>query len=106
MDVGRLSERVTIERPEITRDAFGGVIESWTLIASTWAAVEPLQGREFWSAAGSHAETTIRVRTRYMAGITAACRVVLDDGRVLDVQSVIDERNQHRYLQLMCRELA
>ena len=105
MNPGRLDQRITIQRLETTRDDFGGVIEGWALVASTWAAVEPLQGREFIAAMAVQAESTIKVRVRYLSGVDASCRVVLDDGRVLGIVAVIDERNQHRYLQLMCKAL-
>lgn len=106
MNPGRLDQRITIQRPERTRDEFGGVIEGWGLVASTWAAVEPLQGREFIAAMAVQAELMVRVRVRYLAGVDASCRVVLDDGRVLNIIAVIDERNQHRFLQLMCKVLS
>ena len=40
-----------------------------------------------------------------MAGVDASCRVVLDGGRTLQIVAVIDLRNQHRYMQFLCREL-
>ena len=106
MYAGRLDTRITVERPETTRDAFGGVVEGWGLVASTWAAVEPLTGRELFAAQATQSETTYRLTTRYMAGVDASCRVLLDDGRVLNITAVIDERNQHRFMQLMCKAAA
>ena len=105
MNPGRLDQRITIQRLETTRDEFGGVIEEWALLASTWAAVEPLTGRELFAAQATQSETTYRLTTRYMANVDASCRVVLDDGRVLGIVAVIDLRNQHRYVQFLCREL-
>ncbi|HRP23615.1 phage head closure protein [Thauera sp.] len=106
MYAGRMDTRVTVQRPETTRDEFGGVVEGWALIASTWAAVEPLTGRELFAAQATQTETTYRLTVRYMAGVDASCRVLLDDGRVLGITAVIDLRNQHRYVQFLCRELA
>lgn len=106
MNPGRLDQRITIQSLTETRDEWGGVVEGWTTLATTWAAVEPLQGREFIAAQSVQAETTIRVRVRYLAGVTASCRVLLSDGRTLGIVAVIDERSQHRFMQLMCRELS
>ncbi|WP_341649387.1 phage head closure protein [Thauera humireducens] len=72
---------------------------------STWASVEPLTGRELFAAQAAQSETTYRLTTRYMAGVDASCRVLLDDGRILGIVAVIDLRNQHRYMQFLCREL-
>lgn len=106
MFAGRLDTRITIERHVTGQDAWGQPVDTWELLASTWASVEPLQGREYIAAQAVQAETTIRVRVRYLAGVTASCRIALDDGRILGIVAVIDERNQHRFLQLMCKELA
>lgn len=106
MYAGQLDTRITIERLQSGEDSWGQPIEGWSLIASTWASVEPLQGREYIAAMAAQAETSIRVRVRYLAGIDPTCRIVLDDGRVLNIVAVIDERNQHRFLQLMCKAAA
>lgn len=105
MYAARMDTRITVERPQTGTDAWGQPIEGWALIASTWAAVEPLTGRELFAAQAAQSETTYRVTVRYMAGVDASCRVLLDDGRVLGIVAVIDLRNQHRFIQFLCREL-
>ena len=105
MYAGQLDTRITIERLQSGEDSWGQPIEGWSLIASTWAAVEPLTGRELFAAQAAQSETTYRLTVRYMAGVDASCRVVLDDGRVLGILAVLDLRNQHRYVQFLCREL-
>ena len=106
MYAGRMDTRITLQRPETGTDAWGQPIEGWGLIASTWAAVEPLQGREYIAAQAAQSEVTYRLTTRWLSGVDASCRVLLDDGRVLGIVAVIDLRNQHRYMQFLCRELA
>lgn len=105
MYAARLDTRVTVERPQTGEDDWGQPIEGWGLVASTWASVEPLTGRELFAAQAAQSETTYRLTVRYMAGIDATCRVVMDDGRTLQIVAVIDLRNQHRYMQFLCREL-
>lgn len=105
MYAARLDTRITVERPQTGEDAWGQPIEGWSLVASTWASVEPLTGRELFAAQAAQSETTYRLTVRYMAGVDASCRVVLDGGRTLQIVAVIDLRNQHRYMQFLCREL-
>ena len=50
MQAGRLDQRVTLERFTTTTDDWGGPIEAWAPLATVWAAVEPLNGREFIAA--------------------------------------------------------
>lgn len=105
MRAGTLRHRVTIQQLSAdTKDADGRPAGSWQDVATVWAAVEPLRGREFWEAAAQQSEVTIRVRIRYRAGITAAMRVKFGDRLLEIVHSInVDERN--RELHLMCREV-
>jgi SPP1 family predicted phage head-tail adaptor len=105
MYAARLNTRITIQRPETTLDPIGQPIKGWALVASTWASVEPLQGREFIAAQAAQSEVTIRLRLRYLSGVDSSCRVLLPGDRTLNIVAVIDERNRHRWMQLMCREL-
>ena len=103
MSASDLTQRVTIERlADAGQDDYGQPIESWLTVGILWAAVEPQAGREFVAAGALQAELILKVRIRYMAGITSADRV-LHDGRTYAVQSVVDYRSEKRELVLMCR---
>jgi SPP1 family predicted phage head-tail adaptor len=43
---GRLRHRLIIERPEPTRDGSGDEIPGWVPLATVWAAIEPIKGKE------------------------------------------------------------
>ena len=104
MKAGSLRHRVTIQRLTITQGTAGEVVESWSDVATVYAAVEPLSGREFWQAQQVAAESQIRVRIRYRAGLDTTMRVIHDD-RTLEILSIVDPEERHRELQLMCREI-
>ncbi len=76
MRAGDLRHRVTIQQLTTTRDAEGVTTETWTNVATVWAAVEPLQGREYFQAQAVNAEVTTRVRIRYRAGIVPTMRIL------------------------------
>lgn len=103
MDAGRMDKRVTLQAQTSTRNAIGEPVVAWADVATVWAAVEPLQGREFWAQQQVQSEVTTRVRIRYRAGITPDMRVV-HQGRVLNIASVIDPQERHDEMQLMCSE--
>ena len=46
MQAGRLTQRVRIEQPVVTRNALGEEILGWTTFAEVWAEVRPLSTRE------------------------------------------------------------
>ena len=102
MTPGALNQRVLIERFTSEQDELGQMIDTWTPLATVWAAVEPQAGREFIAAGAAQSELTTKVRIRYRPGITSGDRVT-HDGRTYNIQSVVDYRSQRRELVLMCR---
>ena len=104
MRAGQLDQRIVIERLTQTRDEWGGVEEAWTTHLTTWAAVEPLMGREFMAAAALVSEITTKVRIRYRAGITTADRI-RHRGRVYGITSVADVKSANDELLLMVKAI-
>ncbi len=103
MQSGRLNRRVTLQRKTAATDAYGAEVASWTDVATVWAAIEPLTGREFFASRQINAEITTRVVIRYLAGIVPAMRIV-HGTRLYDILAVIDPRDARVELQLMCTE--
>ena len=103
MKAGSLDQRVTLERQQSgSVDELGQPLDEWAALGSCWAAVLPLQGREYIAASAAQSEVTTRVAIRYRPGITPADRVV-HDGRIYNIVSVIDVRSGNDELVLMCR---
>lgn len=101
---GKLNKRITLQRSITDKDASGRPVKRWVDVATVWAAVRPLRGREYHAAAANNAEGTKRVEIRYRKGITTDMRV-LYGGRILEINSPpIDPDEQHKELHLMCRE--
>ncbi|WP_335342482.1 phage head closure protein [Polycladomyces zharkentensis] len=95
---------MTLQKKTVIKDSEGLVTEIWTDIATVWAAVEPLRGREYFEAAAINAENTVRIRMRYKAGVKPDMRVIYS-GRIFNITSVIDIDERHQEMHLMCREL-
>ena len=104
MRAGELRHRVTIQQKIVTRDTFGGEVVTWADVATVWAAVEPLRGREFLDAKQIQAETAYRVRMRYRSDVDTDMRIVWDS-RTLEITAVLDVDGRGRELELMCREV-
>lgn len=103
---GALRHRVTLQAlgagsPQQTGS--GMPDESWGDVATVYASVEPLNGRELFAAQEHHAEVTTRIRLRYRSGITAKMRVS-HGGTVYNILSVIDAEKRHKEIQLMCTD--
>ena len=95
MDFSKLRHRITFQKPGGTvKNSMGEDVPVYSDFATVWAAVEPLKGREYAEAQKIRAETTLRVTTRYLSGITTDMRIV-HRNKTLNIASVlnIDERN-------------
>lgn len=94
MRVGELRKRVTFQSETSSSDNAGGYTLGWTTVATVWAAIEPLNGREVFTAQHLEGHVTHRVIIRYRSDITSDMRMVYG-ARVFNVRAVInqDERN-------------
>ena len=103
---GILRDRVSIESHTATRDAIGGVIETWAEDSARNCSIEPINGKEYFAAQGENIAHNIRVRFRYEQGlITPKKRLVnnrVSPQVVYDIESVINPGNENRELIVMC----
>jgi SPP1 family predicted phage head-tail adaptor len=104
MKTTNLRNRITLQQKLINKDPEGLPIETWQDIATIWAAVEPLRGREYFQAATMQSQNMTRFTTRYRKGITSIMRILYDN-RSYDIQSVIDVEGRHQQLELMAKEV-
>ena len=102
---GRLTNRITLQRKVASgQDDYGAPQTTWADVATVWAAVEPLTGREFWAAQQVQSEASILIIIRYRSDVTPDMRAVMDSRTFSIMAPPIDWRERHEYLQLMCGE--
>jgi SPP1 family predicted phage head-tail adaptor len=100
---GLLDKRVVIEAPPTSQDTFGGPTGTWTTVATRWASIVPLQGREYHEARQHAAAVDHRITLRYLPGIAPKQRVRYG-ARLFDIEAVINVDEAGRELQLMAKE--
>lgn len=76
MRAGDLRHRVEIQEPSDSRDAHGGITRTWNTVATRWARIEPLSGRELFQAQQVEARTRVRITMRPYAALTETHRIV------------------------------
>lgn len=107
-DPGQMRHRISFQRFDGQRDAYGdpleGEEEHWHNAASVWASIKPLSGREFYAAGQSQSEVTHKVSCRYRSGLDTAMRIVFQK-RIFELISIIDWEERHESLLIMCKEL-
>jgi len=104
MRSGELRHRVTIQQKTVTRNDYHDEVIAWTDVDSVWAAIEPLQGREFIEARRAGAEQPHWIRLRYRDDVTPAMRIVWG-AHTYDIESVVDLDGRQRELRVMCNEV-
>ena len=103
MRANRLRHRVTIVKPVDSQSGSGMVSQTWATLATRFASVEPITGREAIQAGMAIAVATIRVRFRYVPEFTTECRII-HKGRTLEIvkaNNIADRNIEH---ELLCME--
>ena len=104
MRAGRYRHRVTIKDKVVARDSYGEEDVTWTNVATIWADVQPIRGREYLELDQAQADVTHRVYVRHRTGIEPTMRLYLGS-RILQIESVIRPEERKIGLELICREL-
>jgi SPP1 family predicted phage head-tail adaptor len=103
----KLRNRITIQEPTESRDAYGDPVKTWSTYAIRHADVAPISGREFFLSQQVYSEQTTRFKIRYDSvtkNITTKMRIYFKS-RYFNIQSVINENTMNRDITLICREV-
>lgn len=107
MHAGTLRHRITLQELVLnaatTRDAHGGMVETWVDVCTVWASVEPMRAVEIMRANQVDARITHRLTIRYQGGITSAMRAVFGT-RVFLFLSVINPDERRIMLEMLAME--
>lgn len=95
---------VTLQSKSVARDAMGGETITWTTQATVWAAIEPLSGRELFTAQQVRPELTTRIRMRYRSDVNSEWRVKYGSRIFAIVGPPVDPSLANVELRLNCTE--
>ncbi|MBC7193869.1 phage head closure protein [Marinobacter sp.] len=105
MRAGELRHRILIQRLASGQDEYGQPLNAWQDVATVWAKIEDLSGREYFQAQQvPTAQVSTRITIRWRPDIEPTMRVV-HGARVLDIKAVLDPDGRRREIQLMCLEV-
>lgn len=108
MRAGDMRRRLTIQVRGTTQDTFNQQVTTWTDVATVWADIQTLTGKELLAAAATQTQLTHIVRIRYQAQfanpkVMAAMRCMYGT-RIFNISASIDVDEQHRIIELLCQE--
>lgn len=85
----RAKERVTLQRPVLSDDGYGGQTQTWSDVLTAWAVVTPVNGREIFQDEQRQSRISHRFLIRYRSEVkdtsVAGAYRLLFDGRTFDV---------------------
>lgn len=100
-----LRKAVTILKPTLDPNKYGDASrQTFTPLETVYAEVLPLTGRQLVEARQIHSEVSHRVTIRPLKGVTTAGRVEWQ-GRLLEIESVLNIEERDTMLVLWCKEL-
>jgi len=103
MKIGDLRHRITFQKPIETEDEYLSKTTVWQDVVTVWASVEPLTGREYFYAHQIKNEVSHRVRIRYRTDVNEKMRIKHLE-RYFKIESMIDMRERHEFLEILCVE--
>lgn len=104
MNIGKLRHRITIQKQVNETNDYGAVVTKWRTLATVWADVRPISGREYFSAQQVQSEITTQIWLRHLDGVLPTMRVKFGS-RTLEIVSVLNTQERNISLQLMCKEI-
>ena len=103
MQIGKLRHRITLQKQVNTVNDYGAAVTTWKNVATVWADVRPLSGREYFSAQQIQSEVTTQIWLRHIEGIKPTMKVKFGK-REFEILSVLNTQERDVSLQLMCKE--
>ncbi|WP_434619201.1 phage head closure protein [Azospirillum sp. B2RO_4] len=94
---GDLDQRIQIEAKTRVPDEGGGSVEAWALVATVWAKVWPVSGRERAEARQVESATMMRFKVRHRDGLDAGMRIVWR-GRTHNIRFIADAGRREAFM--------
>ena len=97
-----LRKRITLQRRSTAEDGLRQQLLTWSDVATVFAQVEQLSGRELMTANAEYAENTARITIRFRTDVVEKMRIWYG-AVVYDITSVSDIDGTRRELQISCK---
>ncbi|MBL4730785.1 MAG: phage head closure protein [Sulfurimonas sp.] len=103
MRSGSLRHKITVQSYDETQNDYGEVFKDWVDLRTVYSTIVPLNAKEFFKN-GVQAEVTHRVEMRYFDGVAPKMQLIYKT-RIFSIESVINVRELHKTLHLICKEV-
>jgi len=104
MKIGDLRHRISFEREVKVADGYLGSTATWRSVATVWASVEPLSGREYFYGHQISTEVSHRIKIRYNETVDVKMRINFG-GRYMQIASILDIKERHQSQEILAQEV-
>lgn len=108
ISAGMLTRRIKIQRPSTIKDSVGAPCRSWLDVATVWADIQPLSGKEAVIANRISAELSHQIIVRYQSLFDNPQQVaqmrVLYKARIFNIHSALNEDEMRTQIILLASE--
>lgn len=108
ISAGMLTRRIKIQRPSTIKDSVGAPCRSWLDVATLWADIQPLSGKEAVIANRISAELSHQIIVRYQSLFDNPQQVaqmrVLYKARIFNIHSALNEDEKRTQIILLASE--
>jgi SPP1 family predicted phage head-tail adaptor len=101
--IGNQRHSLVIEAPDETPDGIGGVVRTWSTLATVWAAIEPLSVDDVMLADKRVGLVTHRIHLRHRAELNIGHRFRLGP-RLFLIRALRDPDQRGAFLECLCAE--
>ena len=99
MNIGKFRHRIRILKKELVVDEIGDTVEKIIEVATLWAKVSNLHGREYFTALYVQREKTLIFTTRYKEGLDETMFLEFQ-GKDYDIKFIDNIKYKNEYLEI------
>lgn len=103
MKAEKMRHRITFQALPGDKSSLGSYEEEWVDVATVWAQISPVSGREYFSQVRETA-VSHKIYCRYREGITPRMQIKFGK-RTFRIQSVLNWEERGEGLTIMCEEI-
>ena len=99
-----LRHKIIIQEQTDEKNEYGERLDVWDNVLTTFAGINPLTGKEFFTGEKFNSEVTHKIIMRYTPVIKPYMRIKYGD-RIFSIISIINYQERNAELTVMCKEL-
>ena len=106
MSIGERRHRVLFQTATVSQDAYGEPDQTWSDLATRWAMVQPMKGRERFAANQVQADVDHRIVCRHdstMNALAPGDRASWN-GHTYDIKSIIWRDHTQKEMEILAQE--